>query len=189
MNKEKDKNQTKEKKVAKDKEPKIEALKEFEETYSTLNLNRLSFSDIVEEIQKKAVEKYIQKFSEKPSTGSVNNCRGKWNELVFIMAAHQSIQQSTENLYVVKMGSETSINFWEIYTKESRQRYENLIRIFKERQEPIFIRCSTPDFVVNITSGQELDKYWQIYEEITEPDLKGKAVSPNENFGNDNLDL
>ena len=117
---------------------------EFEAIYPTLNLNGLTFLDIVDRIEKVVV----QTSTEAITQGSLNNCRGTWYELAFIMEAHRSILQSTENLYLVKMGSETSIKFWEIYQKESRQRYDLLIDIFKKREEPIFIRCSTPDFVV-----------------------------------------
>ena len=285
----------------------IEKLKEFEMIYPTLNLKGLSFLDIVNEIEKIVVQKSTQPIT----TGSLNNCRGTWYELAFIMEAHQSILRSTEDLYLVKMGNETSIKFWEIYQKESRQQYNKLIELFSQRQEPIFVRCSTPDFVViskdiiqnssnfnilqksspslqdvnelykiiknkcspekvkgfislktsnrpdrryqilleanvtkfagrhihdrehrlrydiigesnssdtevfrsplmstvpmagnnidrvervidsevNIISGQQLDNYWQRYEEITELDLKEKVVSPVENFANDHLDL
>jgi|GEM_PF-1998103 len=285
----------------------IEKFREFEAIYPTLNLNGLSFLDIVN-----AIEEVVVQNSTQPVTqGSLNNCRGAWYELAFIMEAHQSILRSTEDLYLVKMGNENSIKFWEIYQKESRQRYDRLIEMFSQRQEPIFVRCSTPDFVViskniiqdsasfnilqkispslqeinelykvikykcspeqvkgfislktsnrpdrryqilveanvtkfasrhihdreyrlrydiigesnssdtevfrsplmstiplegndiarveraidsevNITPGQELDKYWHRYEEITELDLKGKVVSLAENFANDNLDL
>jgi len=117
---------------------------EFEAIYPTLNLNGLTFIDIVNRIEKIVV----QKSTEPITQGSLNNCRGTWYELALIMEAHRSILQSTENLYLVKMGSETSIKFWEIYQKESRQKYDLLIDIFKKREEPIFIRCSTPDFVV-----------------------------------------
>ncbi len=280
---------------------------EFEAIYPTLNLNGLTFLDIVDLIEKVVV----QTSTEAITQGSLNNCRGTWYELVFIMEAHRSILQSTENLYLVKMGSETSIKFWEIYPKESRQKYDLLIDIFKKREEPIFIRCSTPDFVVisrdiirgssssnilqnpspplkeinelykliknkclphqvkgfislktsnrpdrryqilleanvtkfasghihdrlhrlrydivgesnssdrevfsaplmsmlprsgnniasveraidsevNIKSGQELDEYWKRYEEIIELNREGKAVSPDAEFANDNLDL
>jgi hypothetical protein len=280
---------------------------EFEAIYPTLNLNGLTFLDIVDRIEKVVV----QTSTEAITQGSLNNCRGTWYELAFIMEAHRSILQSTENLYLVKMGSETSIKFWEIYQKESRQRYDLLIDIFKKREEPIFIRCSTPDFVVisrdiirdssssnilqypspplreinelyrviknkcaphqvkgfislktsnrpdrryqilleanvtkfasghihepehklrydiigesnssdrevfsaplmstlprsgnnidsveraidsevNIKSGQELDEYWKRYEEIIELNREGKAVSPDVEFANDNLDL
>ncbi len=280
---------------------------EFEAIYPTLNLNGLTFLDIVDRIEKVVV----QTSTEAITQGSLNNCRGTWYELAFIMEAHRSILQSTENLYLVKMGSETSIKFWEIYQKESRQKYNLLIDIFKKREEPIFIRCSTPDFVVisrdiirdssssnilqnsspplneinelykviknkclphqvkgfislktsnrpdrryqilleanvtkfasghihdrshrlrydiigesnssdrevfsaplmftlprsgnniasveraidsevNIKSGQELDEYWKRYEEIIELNREGKAVSPDAEFANDNLDL
>jgi Cfr10I/Bse634I restriction endonuclease len=117
---------------------------EFEAIYPTLNLNGLTFIDIVDRIEREVVKKATEPISQ----GSLNNCRGTWNELAFLMEAHRSILQSTENLYLVKMGSETSIRFWEIYQKESRLEYDLLIDIFRKREEPIFIRCSTPDFVV-----------------------------------------
>jgi Cfr10I/Bse634I restriction endonuclease len=117
---------------------------EFEAIYPTLDLNGLTFLDIVDRIEQVVVQKSTQPIKQ----GSLNNCRGTWYELAFIREAHRSILQSTENLYIVKMGSETSIKFWEIYKKESRQKYDSLIDIFKNREEPIFIRCSTPDFVV-----------------------------------------
>jgi hypothetical protein len=280
---------------------------EFEAIYPTLNLNGLTFLDIVDRIEREVVEKSTQLITQ----GSLNNCRGTWYELALIMEAHRSILQSTKNLYLVKMGSETSIKFWEIYQKESRQKYDLLVDIFKKREEPIFIRCSTPDFVmisrdiirdssssnilknlspplkeinelykviknkclphqvkgfislktsnrpdrryqilleanvtkfasryihapehrlrydiigesnssdrevfssplmctlprsvsnvssvervidseVNILSGRELDKYWKRYEEIIDLDRAGKAVAPDEEFENDNLDL
>jgi hypothetical protein len=288
---------------------------EFEAIYPTLNLNGLTFIDIVDRIEREVVKKATEPISQ----GSLNNCRGTWNELAFLMEAHRSVLQSTENLYLVKMGSETSIRFWEIYQKESRRKYDLLIDIFRKREEPIFIRCSTPDFVVitrdviqdspisnilqnpspslkeinelykviknkclphqvkgfislktsnrpdrryqilseanvtkfasryihdsdrklrydvigesnpserasapqggrevfsaplmfalpksgnniasveraidsevNIKSGQDLDEYWKRYEEIIELDREGRAVSPDVEFANDNLDL
>jgi hypothetical protein len=45
------------------------------------------------------------------------------------------------------------------------------------------------DSEVNILSGRELDKYWKRYEEIIDLDRAGKAVAPDEEFENDNLDL
>jgi Cfr10I/Bse634I restriction endonuclease len=117
---------------------------EFELIYPSLNLNGLTFLQIVDRIEQAVVKKATQSITQ----GSLNNCRGTWHELAFVMEAHRSILQSTENLYIVKMGSETSIKFWEIYQKESRQKYDLLIDIFKKKEEPIFIRCSTPDFVV-----------------------------------------
>lgn len=117
---------------------------EFEAIYPTLNLNGLTFIDIVDRIEKEVVKKSTEPISQ----GSLNNCRGAWNELAFLMEAHRSVLQSTKNLYLVKMSSETSIRFWEIYQKESRHKYDSLIDILRKREEPIFIRCSTPDFVV-----------------------------------------
>ncbi len=122
----------------------IKKYDEFEAIYPKLNLDGLSFLDIVKEIEKVVVQNYTQPVT----TGSLNNCRGTWYELAFMMEAHQSILRSTEDLYLVKMGNETSIKFWEIYQQESRQRYDRLMVQFSQREEPIFVRCSTPDFVV-----------------------------------------
>ena len=285
----------------------IEKNDEFELIYPSLNLDGLTFLQIVDRIERIVVQKSTQPIKQ----GSLNNCRGTWYELAFIREAHRSILQATENLYLVKMGSETSIKFWEIYSQESRQRYDLLVDMFKKREEQIFVRCSTPDFVVisrdiirdssssnilqnlsppikeinelykviknkclphqvkgfislktsnrpdrryqilleaNVTkfasghihepnhrlrydiigesnpsdrevfcapliftlpqsgnnianveraidseitikSRQELDEYWERYEKIIELDRAGKAVSPDEEFENDNLDL
>jgi Cfr10I/Bse634I restriction endonuclease len=280
---------------------------EFEAIYPTLDLNGLTFLDIVDLIEREVRQKY----GSKATQGSLNNCRGTWNELAFIMEAHRSILRATTDLYIVKMGNENSIRLWEIYDPVSRERYEQLLTQLKQRKQPIFIRCSTPDFVVinrdivanspraeilksvapsvssvnklykeiknkcspdrvkgfislkasnrpdrryqivweanvtklmhsyihqsnqklrydviseesnssdkevfcnplmptipltttnisaveraidseiNITSGSQLDKYWERYAEIIELDSIGKAVAPDEEFANDNLD-
>jgi hypothetical protein len=68
---------------------------EFEAIYPTLNLNGLTFIDIVDQIEREVVKKATEPISQ----GSLNNCRGTWNELAFLMEAHRSILQSTENLY------------------------------------------------------------------------------------------
>jgi Cfr10I/Bse634I restriction endonuclease len=124
----------------------INKYEEFDKIYHTLNLesNEFDLVEIVDRIENEVIKKYSKPLTQ----GSRNNCRGTWHELAFIMEAHRSILQSTENLYLVKMGSETSIKFWEIYQKESRQKYDLLLNMFKKREEQIFIRCSTPDFVV-----------------------------------------
>jgi hypothetical protein len=44
------------------------------------------------------------------------------------------------------------------------------------------------DSEVNITSGSQLDKYWERYAEIIELDRTGITVPPDEEFANDNLD-
>ncbi len=90
---------------------------EFELIYPSLDLDGLTFLQIVDRIEQAVIKKATQPITQ----GSLNNCRGTWHELAFVMEAHRSILQSTENLYLVKMGSETSIKFWEIYQKESRQ--------------------------------------------------------------------
>jgi Cfr10I/Bse634I restriction endonuclease len=281
---------------------------EFEAIYPTLNLDGLTFLDIVDRIEREVRQKYGSKVTQ----GSLNNCRGTWNELAFIMEAHRSILRATTDLYIVKMGNENSIKLWEIYDPASRERYEQLLAQLKQREQPIFVRCSTPDFVViyrdiianfskseilesqapsvsiinelykeiknkcspdrvkgfislkasnrpdrryqivweanitklvgsyihqpsqklrydviseesnssdkevfcnplmptislgnmnisnteraidsevNITCGSQLDEYWKRYEEIIELDRAGKAVSPEAEFANDNLDL
>lgn len=129
-------------KNSKKKESTINAYEKFEEIYPTLDLVNLSFLDVVNEIQNKVT-------STQPVTAdSLKNCRGKWYELAFIMAAHQSILKQTRNLYIVKMGTEKSIKFWEVYDRESRRKYEELVNRLKQCEQPIVIRCSTPDFVV-----------------------------------------
>jgi Cfr10I/Bse634I restriction endonuclease len=117
---------------------------EFEAIYPTLDLDRLTFLDIVDRIERKVRQKYGSTVTQ----GSLNNCRGTWNELAFIMEAHRSILRATTDLYIVKMGNESSIRLWEIYDPVSRERYGQLLEELKQREQPIFIRCSTPDFVV-----------------------------------------
>jgi hypothetical protein len=117
---------------------------EFEAIYPTLNLYGLTFLHIVDLIEQKVRQKYGSTVTQ----GSLNNCRGTWYELAFMMEAHRSILRSTEDLYLVKMGNENSIRFWEIYDRESRNKYEELLARLKQQEQSMFIRCSTPDFVV-----------------------------------------
>lgn len=117
---------------------------EFEAIYPTLDLDGLTFLDIVDRIEREVRQKYGTEVTQ----GSLNNCRGTWNELAFIMEAHRSILRTTTDLYIVKMGNENSIRLWEIYEPAYRERYEQLLAQLKQREQPIFIRCSTPDFVV-----------------------------------------
>jgi hypothetical protein len=144
---------------------------EFEAIYPSLNLNGLTFLDIVNHIQREVVQKSVQPIKQ----GSLNNCRGTWHELAFIMEAHRSILRSTKDLYVIKMGIETSIKFWEIYNQESRQQYQSLVDRLQHKNNPIVIRCSTPDFVVvgrdiilNSTSSQILESQSPSLQEINE---------------------
>jgi hypothetical protein len=117
---------------------------EFEAIYPTLDIEELTFLNIVDCIEQKVRQKYGSVVTQ----GSLNNCRGTWNELAFMMEAHRSILRATKDLYIVKMGSENSIKLWEIYDLPSRERYEQLLAQLRHREHPIFIRCSTPDFVV-----------------------------------------
>jgi hypothetical protein len=117
---------------------------EFESIYPTLNLDRLTFLDIVDRIEQEVRQKYGSTVTQ----GALNNCRGTWNELAFVMEAHRSILRTTTDLYIVKMGNENSIKLWEIYEPPSRKQYEEFLTQLKQKEQPIFIRCSPPDFVV-----------------------------------------
>ena len=77
---------------------------EFELIYPSLNLDELTFLQIVDRIEQAVVKKATQPITQ----GSLNNCRGTWHELAFVMEAHRSILRSTKNLYIVKMGNESS---------------------------------------------------------------------------------
>lgn len=106
---------------------------------------------LINEIPEKICNLVITKSKEEydglePSTGSLNNCRGRWNEFSFLLSSHTSILENTKDIYLVKMPNESSIKFWEIYTRESRIVYEKLI--FELKNKEIFIRCSNPDFVL-----------------------------------------
>ncbi len=117
---------------------------EFELIYPSLNLDGLTFLEIVDRIEQEVRQKYGPEIKQ----GAVNNCRGTWNELAFIMEAHRSILRTTTDLYIVKMGNESSIKLWEVYEPASRKRYEQLLAQLNQREQPIFVRCSTPDFIV-----------------------------------------
>ena len=117
---------------------------EFERIYPTLDLAGLTFLQIVDLIEKLVRQKHGNKVTQ----GSINNCRGTWHELAFVMEAHRSILRSTKDLDIVKMANESSIKFWEVYTKNSRREYQLLVDRLKQKDKPLFIRCSTPDFVV-----------------------------------------
>ncbi len=124
----------------------IRKYEEFEKIYPTLGLGSDGFDlvEIVNRIEKEVVKKYNKPLKQ----GSLNNCRGTWHELAFVMEAHRSILRSTKDLYLIKMGNEISIKFWEIYNQESREKYQSLVGRLNHKDNPIFIRCSTPDFVV-----------------------------------------
>jgi hypothetical protein len=79
---------------------------EFEAIYPTLDLDGLTFLNIVDRIE----QKVLQKYGSTVTQGSLNNCRGTWNELAFMMEAHRSILRSTADLYIVKMEMRTVLN-------------------------------------------------------------------------------
>jgi hypothetical protein len=151
----------------------INKYEEFEKIYPTLNLNlnEFDFVEIVDRIEAEVIKKYSKPLTQ----GSRNNCRGTWYELAFIMESHRSILRSTKDLYIIKMGNENSIKFWEIYNQESRQRYQLLVDRLNQKDEPIFIRCSTPDFMVisrdiisSSTGSQILESQSPSLQEINE---------------------
>lgn len=105
----------------------------------------------IDEVSKKIREKVIADSKEKyagkePTSGSLNNCSGRWNELAFLIAAHISVLEKKDTIYVVRMGNEASIKFWEVYTEESRKNFQNLLT--RLAQKNISLRCSAPDFIV-----------------------------------------
>jgi hypothetical protein len=102
---------------------------------------------VFKEIKRRVIYESENKYhGEKPSLGSLNNCSGRWNELAFLIPAHLSILEKKATIYIVKLGNEKSIKFWEIYTQESRGAFSQLLNDLSLKN--IYIRCSTPDFVV-----------------------------------------
>ena len=102
---------------------------------------------VSKEIKKRVIYESENKYhGEKPSLGSMNNCSGRWNELAFLIPAHLSILEKKDTIYIVKLGNEKSIKFWEVYTQESRSAFSQLLNNLSLKN--IYIRCSTPDFVV-----------------------------------------
>jgi hypothetical protein len=57
---------------------------EFELIYPSLDLDGLTFLQIVDRIEQEVIKKATQPITQ----GSLNNCRGTWHELAFVMEAH-----------------------------------------------------------------------------------------------------
>ena len=163
---------------------------EFEKIYPTLDLAGLTFLQIVDLIEKVVRQKHGNEVTQ----GSINNCRGTWHELAFLMEAHRSVLRATKDLYIIKMATESSIKFWEVYTKNSRQEYQLLVDRLKQKDKPLFIRCSTPDFVVvckdiinnstgskilqsQIPSLQEINQLYRVIKNNCRPDLVKGFIS------------
>jgi hypothetical protein len=92
----------------------------FLELYPRVDNNQINqVSDKISDLIKGLSLKQFQKL---PSSGSLNNCKGRWNEFSFFYSAHSSILENTNNLYLVKLGNESSLKFWEIYSKLSRKK-------------------------------------------------------------------
>lgn len=118
----------------------------FANIYPTLSPNT-PINEVSKKIRRRVVAEAHNKYDgEKPSSGSLNNCSGRWNELAFLVPAHISILEKKDSIYIVKLGNEKSIKFWELYTEESRSIFCNLLTNLSLNN--ISIRCSTPDFVV-----------------------------------------
>lgn len=118
----------------------------FVRIYPTLSANT-PIDTVSEKIREKVITESQKRFNEnKPTLGSLNNCKGRWNELAFLIPAHTSILEKKDSIYIVKLGNETSIKFWEVYTEESRKNFSNLLNNLSQKN--ISIRCSTPDFIV-----------------------------------------
>jgi hypothetical protein len=102
---------------------------------------------ISEEIKQRVIRAARDVYGRNPSLGSLNNCKGSWNELSYLYSAHQSILDYREDLYIVKIGNESSIKFWQIYEPSTRSSFMNFLDILKEEHN-LILRCSNPDFVV-----------------------------------------
>lgn len=113
--------------------------------YPTLSKN-VRINEISSIIKSQVISEAEAQFKKKPTLGSLNNCGGRWNELAFLLSAHESILKETQDLYLVKMGNETGIKFWEIYKGAARQKIHKLL--LELEAKGMSLRCSTPDFVV-----------------------------------------
>jgi Cfr10I/Bse634I restriction endonuclease len=116
----------------------------FLELYPRVDNNQINqvsdkISDLIKDLS-------LKQFKKLPSSGSLNNCKGRWNEFSFFYSAHLSILENTNDLYLVKLGNESSLKFWEIYSELSRKSFEDFLREIGKKK--IFVRCSTPDFVL-----------------------------------------
>ncbi|HEY9628528.1 MAG TPA: Cfr10I/Bse634I family restriction endonuclease [Coleofasciculaceae cyanobacterium] len=101
---------------------------------------------IAEKIRQKVILEALNSYNKIPSSGSLNNCKGQWNEFSYLYSAHSSILNQRKDLYIIKMGNENSIKFWQLYKPNSRIRFTDFLETLKQRN--IVLRCSTPDFVL-----------------------------------------
>lgn len=124
---------------------KVQADLAFIAIYPTLPKN-IKINEISLTIKNQVISEAKAQFNKIPTLGSLNNCSGRWNELAFLLSAHESILKETQDLYIIKLGNEASIKFWEVYKGVARLK---LNKLFSELgQKGISLRCSTPDFVV-----------------------------------------
>ncbi|WP_088890512.1 Cfr10I/Bse634I family restriction endonuclease [Leptolyngbya ohadii] len=101
---------------------------------------------ISEVIRQMVIQEALSFYNKVPSGGSLNNCKGQWNEFSYLYSAHCSILNQREDLYIVKMGNENSIKFWQLYKPNARRRFMDFLEDLKQRD--LVVRCSTPDFVL-----------------------------------------
>ncbi len=123
----------------------IHADQAFVEIYPSVQENN-NIDQISKRVKERVVQEARKYFEKEPSSGSLNNCSGRWHELAFLMAAHKSIIENTDHLYIVRMGSESSIKFWEIYTEGSLKEFKKFMMGLQKKN--MTLRCSTPDFVI-----------------------------------------
>jgi len=108
--------------------------------------NNTQLDQISEEIRQLVIQEAISSYSKQPSGGSLNNCKGQWNEFSYLYSAHSSILSQRKDIYIVKMGNENSIKFWQLYKPIVRIRFIEFLETLKQKN--LILRCSTPDFVI-----------------------------------------
>ena len=120
----------------------------FVKIYPTLSPS-IAINAVAREIRHRVQAQSQRKYLRQPSSGSLNNCSGRWNELSkrrLLIQAHFSIISETNNLYIIRMPNEATMKFWQVYNQESRYRFDQMMDILRDRG--FSLRCSTPDFVV-----------------------------------------
>lgn len=123
----------------------IRADEAFSSIYPSISKD-IHINQVSEEIKKIVIKTSTEIYGSQPSSGSLNNCKGRWNEFSFLYSSHISILNQRQDLYLVKMGGESSIKFWELYTPSSRKNFE--IFLGNLSQKGVALRCSTPDFTL-----------------------------------------
>jgi len=129
----------------KDEEVYVRAYEAFLSIYPSIP-HETPLDQIAERIRQRVIQEALNYYNKTPSGGSLNNCKGHWNEFSYLYSAHSSILNQREDLYIVKMGNENSIKFWQLYKPNARTRFTDFLETLKQRD--LVMRCSTPDFVL-----------------------------------------